>query len=290
MQSLREFANQNSNLVRVRESETYPGLYVVKYHNKVFYKNLWTPELREMRGLVIDKDWNVVIRPFTKVFNRFENGTDIPLDEEVTVVRKVNGFMAAATLTDNHGVVYSTTGSLDSDFAKVAAEHIKMGDTFQFEKGYTYLFEIVDSNDPHIIDELAGAYLIGIRDLETGDMFTEAQLDVEASSMQYMRPAWNTMRFSEVVNYVKKVRHEGFMVYSRDTALKIKSPYYLTKKLFARIRGDKLQNPVFWTADPRMQLEEEYYPLANHIRENIDWFVSLDEQARLRFMESFLEG
>jgi hypothetical protein len=37
-----------------------------------------------------------------------------------------------------------------------------------------------------------------------------------------------------------------------------------------------------------LALEEEYYPLADYIRENVDEFVALDEQGRLRFMETFL--
>ena len=290
MNTLREFAEQNPNLVVVRQSVRYPDLYVVKYHRKVFYNNLWTPELCEMRGLVVDADWNVVIQPFTKVFNRFENGVDIPLDETVTVVQKINGFMAAATNTWNHGLVYSTTGSLDSDFADMARENIQQGNVDGFKKGFTYLFEVVDPRDPHIIDEVSGAYLIGVRDLSTGKMLPEYELDVVANQLGYMRPQWTCTSFGDVVEDVKVVKHEGYMVYGESASLKIKSPYYLTKKLFARIRGDKLQNPDFWTKSPRLNLEEEYYPLADHIRENIDEFVSLDEQGRLRFMEQFLDG
>ncbi|WP_225388713.1 hypothetical protein, partial [Escherichia coli] len=58
---------------------------------------LWSIDSRllECRGIVVDADDNVVIWPFTKIFNRFENGTDLPADELVDVVRKVNGFMAS---------------------------------------------------------------------------------------------------------------------------------------------------------------------------------------------------
>lgn len=286
--NLQEFAEKNPGLVVVRQSVRYPDLFVVKYHRKVFYKNLWTPELCEMRGLVVDADWNVVVQPFTKVFNRFENGVDIALDETVTVVEKINGFMAAATNTWKHGLVISTTGSLDSDFADMARENIQHVDHDKFKKGYTYLFEIVDPRDPHIIDQISGAYLIGVRNISTGLMLSEYELDVIAAQLELMRPLWTICSFSDVVEDVKLVKHEGYMVYGGSASLKIKSPYYLTKKLFARIRSDKLQSPQFWTDSVKQRIEEEYYPLADYIQQNLETFVSLDEQQRLDFMEQFL--
>ncbi len=286
MHNLKEYAEQNPDLVMVRQSVRYPELRVVKYHRRVFYKGLWTPELCEMRGLVVDQDWNPVVVPFTKVFNRGERNTDIDRDEEVVAVRKINGFMAAATKTADHGLIISTTGSLDSDFADMAAEHIDQ--SWDFQEGVTYLFEIVDDRDPHIIAEREGAWLIGARDTRTGEMKSEGELDSIAVMFDgVLRPEWFMTQFGDLVKQVRECRHEGYMVQG-SVNLKIKSPYYLTKKLFARIRADKLQDQNFWTNNPRLALEEEYYPLADYIRENVDEFVALDEQNRLRFMETFL--
>src|SRR5210317_2114978 len=95
---LKQYTEDNPNLVNVRQSERYPELQVVKYKNKVFYKDLWTPELCEMRGLVVDKDWNVIVRPFDKIFNRGELlAPNWDHGEPVIAVRKVNGFMACLT-------------------------------------------------------------------------------------------------------------------------------------------------------------------------------------------------
>lgn len=289
-QHLKEYAEKNAGIVRVRESVRHPGLFVVKYHNKVFYKNLWTPELCEMRGLVVDKDWNIVVLPFTKVFNRFENGTDIDRDEMVVAARKVNGFMAALTFVPNRGRIISTTGSLDSDFVDMAAAHLPEDRTRGMLSSITYLFEIVDPNDPHIVEEEPGAYLIGARRLHDGRNLSELSLDSIAQAQGFKRPDWFKARFSEVVKMTNECKHEGYMVYGKETALKMKSPYYLTKKLFARIRADKLQSEAFWKNDPKARLEEEYYPLVDHIQNNLETFVELDEQARLRFMGDFLHG
>ena len=287
---LRIFAEKNPDRVRIRESVRYPGLFVVKYHNRVFYKNLWTPELREMRGLVVDEDWNVVVRPFTKIFNRGENKTNIPRDEMVVAVRKINGYMGAVTRTEKHGLIISTTGSLDSDFVDMTRDNIAHVSDDMWHEGWTYLLEVVDPRDPHIVEEATGAYLIGMRNVETGEMIGENMLDRIAGEMGLMRPEWFVDRFSNVVQRATECQHEGFMVYGETKSLKLKSPYYLTKKLFARIRADKLASEKFWENDPKEKLEEEYYPLVDHIRENLDAFCGLDEQGRIKFMEDFLHG
>ena len=75
----------------------FAGLSVLKYKNNVFWGNLWGKDdrLLECRGMVVDSHDNVVIYPFTKVFNHMENGTTAPDDKIVDAIQKVNGFMAA---------------------------------------------------------------------------------------------------------------------------------------------------------------------------------------------------
>lgn len=293
--NLKQYVEQNSELVVRRESRRYPGLYVLKYHRRVFYKGLWTPELREMRGLVVDGDWNVIVHPFTKVYNRGEQNTDFHLDTDVTVVEKVNGFMAAVTNTEQYGVIISTTGSLDSEYADMASEWLRGLD---YDLGFTYLFEICDKRDPHIIKEIDGAYLIGARNLSTGEMVPEYTLDWMAfhlttsgnATCGIMRPQWGVWKFRDVVEQVKDCEIEGYMVHDFEgNTLKIKSPYYLTKKLFARMSDKKFDNKWLDTKQMREILSEEYYPLLDHIRDNRDMFKRLDEQQRLKFIEEFID-
>lgn len=290
MFDLKEYVEANPDLVVRRESKRYPGLFVLKYHRRVFYKGLWTPELCEMRGLVVDADWNVVVYPFTKVYNRGEQGTDFDLDDEVIAVEKINGFMAAATLTKQHGLIISTTGSLDSEYADMAREHLE---GFNFKEGFTYLFEICDERDPHIINEMTGPYLIGMRNLETGEMLPEYELDIaqySAADTGLLRPRWTTCKFRDVVEDMKHCEIEGYMVHNIETGetLKLKSPYYLTKKLFARMSDKKFEKNWLDTEQMREIVDEEYYPLLDYIRENRKLFQALNEQGRLTFMETFL--
>lgn len=284
-------------LITRKESKRYPGLFVKKYTRKVFYDNLWNqnPELMEARGHVEDADGNIVIRPFTKIFNRFENDTDIPRDERCIVVSKVNGFMAAATYVPSVGeVVVSTTGSLDSDFVALAEKYITQRvrdiikkDFEEVQSSMTYLFEICDPSDPHIIPEESGAYLIGCREVNDVDPFftnvaEETFLDIMAKVMEVKRPAWDTMQFSEVVELAKNCLDEGYVVYGEKSkiALKIKSPYYLMLKAAARRKDIMALN--------KERVDEEFFPLVDHLKGMGDTFTLMDEQERLTYMREYL--
>jgi hypothetical protein len=289
--NLREYVEANPKLVKARPSERYPDLLMVKYTRKVFYDALWTPELEECRGLVVDKDWNPVIRPFKKIYNRGENGTDIPLSQWVECVDKINGFMAAATWVEGHSVVVSTTGSLDSPFVVLAEKHLKPNVTSWIDRvGHkiTWLFEICDPTDPHIIAEKPGAYLIGARHSD-GHMMSEEILDQFAASMQVQRPLHRKIAFNAVVNMVRTCQIEGYVVHCPgQPSLKIKSPYYLITKFLGRMRNEKFIERFEDMHSLRKTVDEEFYPLLNFLDITRDHFLSLDEQGRISFIKEFL--
>lgn len=285
--NLKRFAEAHPEWVSVRMSIRHPCLSVVKYKHKVFYDNLWTPELREMRGLVVDRDWNVIVRPFTKIYNRFENGADFPLDKPVASVRKINGFMAALTVDRTYGPIVSTTGSLDSPFVTMAEKYLlQYADSLPNDT--TYLFEIVDPSDPHIVEEQQGAYLIGVRAVASGTTLAECDLDLLAHDLPgVMRPSWRVCLFGDVVEEVKTVKHEGFVVHDRKgNALKIKSPYYLVKKFLSRVKPEKLT--AQWLEQNRGNFDEEFYGLINHVSAYRDEFTAMEQEGRKAFIEEFL--
>lgn len=291
---LKHFVENNPKLVQRKESTRWPGLYVLKYKNNVFYDNLWHlhPLLLECRGLVVDQDYNVIVKPFTKVFNRFENGTDIPLDEEVVATRKVNGFMGCATYrpgVSHSRVIYSTTGSLDSPFVDLIKKHVKpLEDQIKKFPGTTFIFEIVDASDPHIIPEEEGAWLIGANTYCDGGIFPvmESVLDAVATMFACKRPGTLAAPFSDIVRVANECKHEGFMVYGPSGVLKLKSPYYLTTKFLARASDKKLMEGVL--AGNKQAVDEEYYPLVEYLSKWREQFLMLGEQGRISVIREFL--
>ena len=285
---------ESSSLVNMRECGD--GIYVLKYKKKVFYDNLWNEYIAECRGSIVDQDFNLVAYPFTKIYNYgIEKSAPVLADDvRVTAYRKVNGFMVACTWY-NGDVLISTTGSTDSPYVDMAREMI--GDNLdRYRKickeyeGNTFMFECVHPRDPHIVPEQPGMYLLGMRKNEWC-----SPIEANAAIMMLLQNAFRTRivqsfytSMGQLLQEVKTVKHEGFVFYTDEgnVSSKLKSPYYLTAKWVARNpRTDKLLTKEF-----REQIDEEYYPLLEHIRSNIDTYTVMDEQARLAWVRNYMEA
>jgi len=296
---LKTFVEENPKLVSKKVAGD--GIYVLKYKRRVFYDKLWNEFLEECRGTIVDEDFNVVARPFTKIYNfRIEDKSPVLSDDTlVTAYRKVNGFMVAVTWY-NDDILVSTTGSTDSPYVDMAREMmvkeqpwVNWVSAISMNQGYTMMFECVHPDDPHIIPEQTGMYFLGWRE-NTWDSKVEGfggtiQDHWQKYAVSFLRckcaESFQTS-IDELVEMSKTVKHEGFVFYTKDeVSAKIKSPYYLIKKFVARNpRTDKLMR-----ADIKQSIDEEYYPLIDHIQANIVEYTALDEQARLSWVREFLE-
>lgn len=283
---------ETSNLVNMKSAGD--GIYVLKYKKKVFYDNLWNEYIAECRGSIVDQDFNLVAYPFTKIYNYgIEKSAPVLADDvSVTAYRKINGFMVACTWY-NGDVLISTTGSTDSPYVAMAREMIgdnidRYRKTCKHYEGNTFMFECVHPRDPHIVPEKEGMYLIGMRENKYGSRITHEVAPMFLQAAFHSTPVevyYTTV--GELAKMVKTVKHEGFVFYTNEgVSAKIKSPYYLTAKWVARNpRTDKLLTQQF-----REQIDEEYYPLLEHIRNNIESYTALDEQARLVWVRDYMEA
>lgn len=281
---------ENGNLVNMRPAGE--GIYVLKYKKKVFYDNLWNDYIAECRGTIVDADFNLVSYPFTKIYNYGieESAPVLGDDTVVDAYRKVNGFMVAVTW-HNGDVLVSTTGSTDSDYVGWARELMDMErfeTTCRSHPDYTFMFECVHKNDPHIIPEDEGLYVLGYRVKKWNSPVLTSKIEGFARDFKCRVPERYKVTMSELKIMAKECRHEGFVFYTADGAsAKIKSPYYLTSKWVARNpRTDKL---VDLNRDIKYNLDEEYYPLVDAIRANIEEYTAMDEQDRLAWVRNFME-
>lgn len=296
---LKEFVETNPKLVSVKSCDKYPELSILKYRKSVFFNNLWNDFLEECRGTVIDKDWNPITRPFKKIYNFGieSKAPKIHHDEMVTAYRKINGFMASMTWYQND-VLISTTGSLDSDFVDMAKETAatytdweNCRSLLKNMEGKTLLFEVCHVNDPHIIPEIPGMYLIGMRE-NTWDSEIQGWnrgydfYDI-AKKIRCFAPEFFQVSFGDIVKMTKECRHEGFVVYTLDgRCTKIKSPWYLTNKWVARNpRTDKIMDT---NNDIKKSIDEEYHGLIDAIRLSIVEYTAMTEQERLTWVRNFI--
>lgn len=274
----------NPKLVDVKPTSN-PDLFVLKYKRKVFYDGLWNRFLEDCRGTIVDKDWNIVSLPFRKVYNYGieKEAPRLRGDTLVSVYRKVNGFMVAASMYKGE-LLLSTTGSIDSSFAKLAWEHMNDNPDFKdavisaaTDLNATLLFECCDKSDPHIIAEEEGLHYLGYR---------VNNLSKGMDHMWDFGPNCQIMSIDELQRLVKVVEHEGFVFYTKEgVSGKIKSPHYLVKKLF--MRGRDMETLIARNA--KQKIDEEYYPLLEHLSANREKFDVLDEQGRRLFIEEYLK-
>jgi hypothetical protein len=287
-ESIKQFVQENPKVVMLKETSK-PGMFVLKYKKTVFFNNLWNDFLEECRGTVVDADFNIISFPFRKIYN-YGVESKAPVFDGTTYVnafRKVNGFMAAITWHNNELLV-STTGSLDSDFVKRVYDLIDVdvySDVCKRMSGYTFIFECVHPDDPHIIPEQPGMYLLGWRHKSWGSIVNPMPrlLDSFALKFNCFRVESMYIRLDDLLKLSKSVKHEGFVFYTKEgNGAKIKSPYYLVSKAFARKKDIMSLN--------KQNVDEEYYPVIEQIHGDKEYFNSLDEQGRLWYIRRFLES
>lgn len=276
----------------VRTSVAPNGYMVLKYQRCVHYDNLWNEQLAECRGVVIDPtdgNWTIASLPFEKIYN-FRKETNAPAiddNEVVTAVRKVNGFMAAATVHKGE-LLLSTTGSVTSDyvaFIKRSISSVEQWTRVLSEiPGRTALFECVHPLDPHIVPEVAGMYLLGLRDKEFGSpVEVNSPLTYEIGArLGCFIPETRRVTVGQLMSERAAAKHEGWVLYTDDgVSTKIKTPYYLACKAIAR-KGDILSLN-------KQRVDEEFYPLLEHLQSIKDTFNAWTEQTRLTYIRNWLE-
>ena len=292
-QELKDYVYTHPKLVKARPVDK--GLYILKYTNHVFFKGLWNEYLEECRGTVVDKDFNVVTRPFTKIYN-YGIDKDAPVfheDTPVTAIRKVNGFLVNVSFYQND-LIITTTGAAQGPHVDMAKEYISQIKNYVFNvfedtllENCTLMFECVHPEDPHIISEKSGLYLIGIRENKwDSDVIHDKYLiDVVAYLLSVKTPNfYEGVTIKSLKECTYHADHEGYVFYTEDgQAAKMKSPYYLNKKLLARITStEKLLD-----RHTAYRIDEEYYPLLKYIRSMADDFIAMTEQERIKVINDF---
>lgn len=257
-----------------------------KYARKAMYEYLWyqVPNLLECRGHVYSNATKELVQAAPrKSFNYLERGywKDIPLDAPVEMYKKINGFMACATLHDGELLV-STTGTTTSDYAVWAKELIQCSQELYhgiIDDEYTCLFEVVVQQDPHIVQEREGLHFLGSRNKESGN-FTPFGEAIRCTLEQALEIA-------------KSDRGEGFMMYPMlydglgydfNNCCKLKTDYYIGKKKLMRMTAKNIEimykNPNSIAAG----LPEMWYEAVQYITHRCYkdmWLQATDQQRRV---------
>ena len=262
-----------------------------KYHRRAMYDYLWydLPELLECRGHVYYNSTKELIQAAPrKSFNYLERGywSSMPLDTPVEMYKKVNGYMACATL-HNDALIVSTTGTTTSEYAQWAKE-LLFRDYRMYEMvvyfDITTLFEVVVPQDPHIVQEREGLHLLGVREKANGKF----------------HPMGESIRctLEQALEIAKNDRGEGFMMYPMlpdgsydyNNCCKLKTPYYIGKKKLMRMTAKNVEIMYKNGFEIANTLPDMWYDVPRLIVSNVhkDTWLAMNDQQRRVILEDFM--
>lgn len=283
-------------------------LEMYKYQKRVFFEKLWNehPLTKKARGLVLDLKGDIVSFGFDKVFNYMEysTGEDLPADQEVLAVEKLNGFLMFISKHPykKDDFIFHTSGSFDQtsgslklamDFVTPKFKGLLRRFFNQQETPLTLMFEVIHPEDPHIVkysEHQKGLYLIGARQLDgslEGYLYKEEDLDQVALCLELKRPSWKKISFGQLLSESEASDQEGYMVRSVDEnqtfLMKLKTPYYLSTKFWARLSKRNtfkmFKNPDVF----KKEIDEEFYSFVDYFVSNFtpEEFLAVSEQDKI---------
>ena len=272
------------------------GFRVFKYSRHTQYDCLWNRFTRECRGLIIDSEGQIVSYPFSKFFNYgIENEADkFDLDEKVYAIRKINGFLAIVSVHKGQLVV-STAGSLDSEYVDQIREFIDEKLWLDvLDEHYTYMFECVPEVSNHVIIEEVGLTLLGYREkvIDSPIHYHREELSVIAEQLGcHISPIFKETVLRDLLEEVKEVNFEGFVVYSMDGSrcVKMKGKKFLFERFLVGITEQQLEKMIA-RGKVEETVEEEFIPLVRYIIEHKDEWLMMSHLERVIFVKKFLYG
>jgi len=215
-----------------KNKHTKLDLYVLNYTPKTQFEGFWINETMCCRGLIVDKNNNIIARPFKKFFNLGEVKETQNLPNEMPkIYEKLDGSLGIQ-FYDNNKVCIATRGSFISEQAKFATNWIqnKGFRKSDFKDGFTYLYEIIYPENRIVIDygKKSELILLAVKNIETGEEINYIS-ESKRLGLSYAKQI-KFYNMKQLFDYVSKMdaTEEGFVLkYSNGLRVKIKGKTYL---------------------------------------------------------------
>jgi len=147
-------------------------LWIYNYTPKCQYEQRWDNITMMCRGLILDKEGNIIARPFKKFFNyeeHIQKGYEIP-NEDFEVYEKYDGSLGILYFDGNIPNL-ATRGSFTSEQAVKGTEILQRDFLhYPFRRDWTYLFEIIYPENRIVVDYggKEEVILLAVIDTKTG--------------------------------------------------------------------------------------------------------------------------
>lgn len=228
--------------IRFQTNET-GDLFIYNYTDKTQYEQNWDEMTLMCRGLILDKDYNIIARSFDKFFNYEElvnKGKDIPnLPYEIS--SKLDGSMIIAFYWKMQWCT-ATRGSFNSDQAKKAESLFfekYVYNLFKMDPSKSYIYEILYPENRVVCNygDKEELVLLTIIDPETGKDCLDDR------NLSFKRPkVYNNYDYTTIRDEIDGTNDEGFVVkFSNGFRMKIKyAEYCRLHKLMCGINERRL--------------------------------------------------
>jgi len=290
IEDLLNYQKNHPNMISCRTSED--GQFrVFKYTKAAYFKGEWNRFTLECRGLTLDKDNKIVSYPFSKFFNYGKEKACAPfsLNEVVYAIKKINGFLAIVSVYEGKLIVH-TAGSFNPEYESMIREYIDEDAWLKvLDPNCTYMFECVHVDNPHVTPEKNGLTLIGFRENKIGSdvHFHVYELEFIADRLGCHVSEEQMATLQSIVDLSRTIDYEGFVIYSLDgkRMCKIKGLNFLLKRFTVGLTEANVKKIYEVNLE---DYEEEYHPLINFVKENTDYWLSLEHDERIRLLKEML--
>jgi T4 RnlA family RNA ligase len=216
----------DNNYVNVNKHPTH-DLFIYNYTAKAQYEREWNAITLMCRGLILDADYNIVARPFTKFFNLGEHENQVLPNEAFEVFEKLDGSMGVLYFADNQAFI-ATRGSFISE-QSVRANAILQSKYASILRGpldktKTYLFEIIYPENRIVVDYGATEDLIltAIIDTQTGENLPLTDIGFPIVKQ------YHGVKDIQILKDLEETNREGFVIkFKSGVRYKVKFAEYL---------------------------------------------------------------
>lgn len=134
----------NNGYIRKANHPTLP-LSIYNYTQKTQFEGNWTPITRQTRGLVLDDNYNIIIKCPEKFFNKDEP-LAAPVDlMNARISEKLDGYYISIKLDSDWGLIITSRGSLDNKYIEAAKSFIDDECVLKMAQNYTYFCELLQN-------------------------------------------------------------------------------------------------------------------------------------------------
>lgn len=219
----------DKRFVNVQKHPRLP-LWLYNYSKRAQHKDVWNEVTVACRGLIMDKEMNIVSRPFKKIFNYWDFDTVNFSREKFTVTEKIDGSLGISYYYKGIWRI-ATRGSFDGKQANHANKILRKKYAKSIKKMHpelTYLFEIIYPENRIVVDygDREELILLAVIDTETGTELT----DVENIGFSVPKTYDEINSFEKIVKFKENGENnaEGVVVrFESGLRLKVKFEKYM---------------------------------------------------------------